>query len=299
MRNAAVDWTAVGSVATGGATIAAFLTILATIAVYYFQSRRDRADTIRQVLQFIHGQQVQVLWLLDLGLMAIIDKQIRDFKDRIGPNAKSDYFIRELFDNQALFRTSAADSNLSSDAYSKMSSVWDQINAKAFELRGALRIFSYACRALIEEPYRLSDPDFTVSVLGAIGDRDQRARMERIDSLDELVNKIVSELAPLAISRFEGTYRRSVEQGSVFVGMLADMTLSLSTRRLLKLSRKRPLQPSLDTLKTNLLEAVSASLDHMKPELPEKDLQALHVVLNGWREDRPPDHIQSGEASAS
>jgi hypothetical protein len=275
------------------------LTILATIAVYYFQSRRDRADTIRQVLQFIHGQQVQVLWLLELGLTAIIDKQIRDFKDRLGSSAKSDYFIYELLENHALFRASAADSNLSSDAYSKMSSVWGEINAKAFELRGALRIFSYACRALIEEPYRLCDPDFTVSVLASIGDRDQWIRMERADSLDELANKVVSELAALAISRFDDTYRRGIEQGSVFVGMLADMTLNLSNRKVLRLSRKRPWQPSFDTLKTNLLEAVSASLDHMKPELSEKDLQALHVVLNGWMEDRPPGHSQSGEASTS
>jgi hypothetical protein len=144
MRNMAVDWTAVGSVATGGAMIAAFLAIVATIAVYYFQSRRDRAAAIRQNLQFIHGQQVQVLWLLNLGLEAVICRQIREFKERLGSHVKSAYFIHQLFDNHALFCASAADSNLSSDAYSKMSSVWDQVNAKAFEFRGALHIFSYA-----------------------------------------------------------------------------------------------------------------------------------------------------------
>lgn len=298
MRNMAVDWTAVGSVATGGATIAAFLAIVATIAVYYFQSRRDRAAAIRQNLQFIHGQQVQVLWLLNLGLEAIICRQIREFKDRLGSHVKSNYFIHQLFDNHALFCASAADSNLSSDAYSKMSSVWDQINAKAFEFRGALHILSYACRALIQEPYRMCDPGFTVSILDVMEDRGQRAAVGGINNLDELANRIISELTRLAIGRFEDTYKQSIEQGSVFVGMLADMTLGLSDRKLLKLSRKRPLQPSLDSLKTNLLEVVSASLDHLRPELTEKDLRDLHNVLNGWREGRPPlAEGQTAEAS--
>ena len=243
---------------------------------------------------------MQVLSLLNLGLEAIICRQIREFKEYLGPHAKSDYFIHQLFDNHALFCASAADSNLSSDAYSKMSGVWDQINAKAFEFRGAMHIFSYACRALIEEPYRLCDPGFTVSILDAMEDCGQRAAVEGINNLDELANRVISELTRLAVGRFEGAYKQSIERGSVFVGMLADMALCLSDRKLLKLSRKRPLQPSLDSLKANLLDVVSASLDHLRPELTEKDLQDLHNVLNGWKEGRPPPvESQTTEASVS
>lgn len=235
MRGLAVDWTAVGSVGTGAATIAAFLAIAATIAVYYFQSRRDRADAIRQNLQFIHGQQVQVLWLLNLGLMATINKQIRDFKERLCSSAESSYFIHQLFGNHALFCSSAADSNLSSDAYSRMSSTWDQINTKAFEFRGALRIFSYSCRALIDVPYRLCDPNFTVSILDAMVERSELAALGRIDSLDELANRVITDLTLLAAERFEDTYRQGIEEGSVFIGMLADMIAPATSysRRLL------------------------------------------------------------------
>jgi len=288
MRSLAVDWTAIGSVATGAATIAAFLTIAATIAVYYFQSRRDRADAIRDNLQFIHGQQVQVLWLINLGLMAIIQKQIRDFKERLGPAADSSYFIHQLFENHTLFYSSAADSNLSSDAYFRMSSIWDQLNTKAFEFRGALRIFSYACRALIEEPYSLCDPGFTVSILDSMMDRSEFAALERVDSLDELANRVITELTPLAAQRFEGAYRRGIEDGSVFVGMLADIALNLSDRKLLQLSRKSPLQPSLGALKENLLDVVSTSLDHLKPEFSAKDLGALRDTLVRWKASYPP-----------
>jgi hypothetical protein len=298
MRNMAVDWTAVGSVATGAATIAGFLTIAATIAVYYFQSRRDRASVIRQGLQFVHGQQMQVRWLLELGLMAIIDRQIREFKERLGPGVTADYFVYQLFDDHALFCASAADSNLSSDAYSKMSSVWDQLNAKAFEFRGALRIVSYACRALIEAPYRLCDPGFTVSLLEAMDDGDQRTVMGRIDNADELADKVISELAPLANGRYEDAYKRGIEQGSVFVGMLADMALGLSDGKLLKLSGKRPPQPSLKTLKSDLVDAVFMSIDHLKPEFPEQDLRDLHKVLDDWKKDRLPPVAEETEAPA-
>lgn len=287
MRSLAVDWTAVGSVATGAATIAAFLAILATIATYYFQSTRDRADAIRENLQFIHGQQVQVLWLIDLGLTAIINRQIRDFKERLGPGAEPSYFIHQLLDNRALFCSSAADSNLSSEAYSRMSSTWDQINTKAFEFRGALRIFSYACRALIEEPYRLCDPDFTVSIIDTMMDRSELAALESIDNLDEAANRVISELTVLAVERFEAAYKRGIENGSVFVGMLADMALSLSDRKLLRLSRKSPLQPSLDSLKANLVDVVFASVHHLQPEFSEKDLRALRVTLGQWKESLP------------
>jgi hypothetical protein len=61
--------------------------------------------------------------------------------------------------------------------------------------------------------------------------------------------------------------------------MLADMALGLSDRKLLKLSRKRPLQPSLDSLKTNFLDVVAASLDHLRSALTEKDLQSIHNVV--------------------
>lgn len=286
MQNLAVDWTAVGSVATGAATIAAFLAILATIAVYYLQSRGDRATAIRENLQFIHGQQVQVLWLIGLGHTAILDRQIREFKERLGANAKPSYFINQLFNNHTLFRASAADSNLSSDAYARMSDLWDQINTRAFELRGALRVFSYACRALIEEPYQLCDPDFTVSILDAMSDRRHQAALGRIGNLDELANRVSSELVRLAADRFEDTYRERIERGSVFVGMLADITLALSDRKLLRLSRKRLPQPALGLLKTDLLEAVSASIVHLQPELSDEDMQHLRDILGPWRESR-------------
>jgi hypothetical protein len=168
---AAADWTAIGSIAGGFGAVAAFLAILATIAVYFFQSRADKAAAIRQNLQFLHGQQVQVVPSIESGLPAMIDRQVREFRGRLGTGTKPGYFLEELLGNgqhagdRFLFRASAQDSNLSSAAYARMSGIWDEMNIKAFEFRGALRIFSYACETLTKECRHLCSPEFTLSTL--------------------------------------------------------------------------------------------------------------------------------------
>ena len=167
----AADWTAIGSIAGGFGAVAAFLAILATIAVYFFQSRADKAAAIRQNLQFLHGQQVQVVPSIESGLPAMIDRQVREFRGRLGTGTKPGYFLEELLGNgqhagdRFLFRASAQDSNLSSAAYARMSGIWDEMNIKAFEFRGALRIFSYACETLAKE----CGPDVVAALLTGMG----------------------------------------------------------------------------------------------------------------------------------
>jgi hypothetical protein len=171
MNALAVDWTAVGSIAGGIGAIAAFLAIVATVAVYLSQSKGDKAAAIRQGVQFIHGQQIQVVPAIESGLLALIDRQIREFRERLGPVATPQYFLDKLFyDDEAscdrsLFRASAQDSNLSSTTYSRMNDIWDGMKVKSLEFRGAFRIFPYACEALARECRRLCDPEFTTKLL--------------------------------------------------------------------------------------------------------------------------------------
>lgn len=294
MNILAVNWTATGSIFGGAAALAAFLTIAATVVVYYFQSRGDKAATIRQDLQFLHGQQVQVLPSIESGILAIIDRQIREFRERLGSTATSSYFLDELFGNiqlpgndqlpgnRSLFRASAMNSNLSSTTYSRMSDIWDGINMRAFEFRGALRIFSYACEVLTEELRRLCGPDFTTSILDTMARRGDRAALSKIESLDELVNKLLTDHIELANRRFKDVYKETIGQGCFFIGMLTDLTLGLSDKALLKLSHKNVQQPTLDLFKANPSEAISASMGHLLPELSEQDLSPLRKVLKRW-----------------
>jgi hypothetical protein len=120
MNILAADWTAIGSIAGGLAAIAAFLAIVATVAVYLFQSRHDRAEIIRGNLQFLHGQQAQIVPSITSGLLVITYRQIREFRERLGPGATPVNLLDELFgknspaNDRPLFQASALDSNLSS-----------------------------------------------------------------------------------------------------------------------------------------------------------------------------------------
>jgi hypothetical protein len=284
----AVDWTAVGSIAGGFGAISAFLAILATVAVYLFQSTGDKATAIRQNLQFIHGQQLQIIPSIESGLLATIDRQTRDFRERLGPAAKPDYFIDQLFGNhqttcgRPLFRASALDSNLSSATYARICDIWEGMNMKASEYRGALRIFSYACEVLTEESRRLFLPEFTISILDAMAERGDRDAFSKVNSLDELVNILLSSQIELASRQFTDVYKEKIGQGCFFIGMLADMVLRLSDRELVKLARKNVQQPRIGELKTSPCQALETSLGHLAPKLPEQELTALRGVLHRW-----------------
>ena len=284
----AVDWTAVGAITGGAGAIAAFLAILATLGTFYLQGRGDKVTAIRQGIQFLLGKQTQLLPSIKSGLVAITDEQIREFRNRLGTNATSSYFLAQLFgkdqlsSESSLFRASATDSNLSSTAYSRMSEIWDEMNTKSFEFRGALRIFSYACGHLTEEARNVCDPRFTIETLKAMAHNGEPDDLTEIDDLDELVNKLLSAYIPLAKSRFKAEFENKISQGSFFVGMLADAILTLSDKDLWKLSRKDVQQPWVKNLKDDLHNALSTSMGYLRPELPAENFNELERQLGGW-----------------
>jgi hypothetical protein len=269
--------------------------VVATFVIYFFQSRHDKAATkqnedqdraagIRQDIQFLHGQQTQVLPSIESGILAIIDRQIREFRHHLGSTATPECFLDRIFDDQALFKASAMDSNLSSTTYSRMNDLWGEINLKALEFRGALRIFWYACAALTEDSRHLCAPDFTISILKTMARRGERRSLSKIDSLDELVNRLISDEVDeiqQATGQFKAVTNR-IAQGSVFLGMLTDKAFCLSDDGLVNLSKKNVPQPGVSLLKTDPSKAISTSMDHLMPELSEDDLKPLRDVLKCW-----------------
>lgn len=288
MDVAGADWTAIGSIAGGFGTVAAFLAIMVTIAVYFFQNRGEKAAAVRQNLQFLHGQQIQVVPSIAAGLLAIIDRQIREFRERLGPETTPGYFLEELFGHgqpardRFLFRASALDSNLSGTTYSRLGDGWDGLTAKAFEFRGALRIFAYACEILTKECRLLCDPEFTISILAMLEERGERRALSLIPDLDHLVNTLLSDQIELAERQFEGFYKDRIGQGCYFIGMLADVTLQLSDPDLLRFSRRQAQPPEQGDLEARPYETMSAMLDHLAPKLSKHDVSALREVLRRW-----------------
>jgi hypothetical protein len=283
----AVDWTAVGSVAGGLGAVAAFLAILATVAVYAFQRTGDQAGAIRRALQFLQGQQQQIVASVESGLLAVISRQTRAFQECLGEGARPGYFLDQVFGDastaggRALFRASALDSCLSSPAYARLSSVLDEMNMRAAEFHGALRVFSYACEILTEESRSLFMPEFTFSVLDAIAQRDRDA-LRKIRDLNKLVDTLLASQIEQADRQFADGHRDRIGQGCFFVGMLADMMLRLPDRQLLRLSRRNVRQPWTEELRTDPGQALGTLLRHVAPKVPERDMQGLRDVLRRW-----------------
>ncbi len=273
MKILADNWTAAGSIAAGFGALAAFLAIVATIGVYLSQNRRDRATAVRQNLQYLHGQQTLVTRSIESGFLAMIERQVRDFRERLGSTAESSYFLDQIFGNsrppgdRSLFEASALDSNMSSTMYSRMSDIWDGMNMKALELRGALGVFSYACQVLTGEARRLCTPKTTIDILDAMAARGDREDLSKINNLDDLVNKLLSDQIELAKSQFADEEYR-IGQGCYFIGMLSDVILRLPDKGILKLARKNVQQPDLDELAKRPYEAINKSLTYLQSALP-------------------------------
>jgi hypothetical protein len=296
MNTLAVDWTAVGSIATGVGALAAFLTIAVTFLVYRFQGRGNKAGAIRQKLQFIHSRQAQVTQSIESGFLATIERQIREFHRRLGPTAKPSYFLDQLFGNgqasghRSLFRASALESNLSSTMYTRMSDIWDGMNMKAFEFRGALRIFSYVSQVMTEEARRLCAPENTTLILDIMAKRGCRETLSEICDPNDLVNTLLSDQIKLASDQLECETSR-IRHGCAFIGRLADKTLGLSDKELLKLERKKVAQLSFDELDNDPRRAIETSLGNLRPTLSEEDLTALCMDVACWfpqSADTPP-----------
>jgi type II secretory pathway pseudopilin PulG len=307
MNMLADNWTAIGSIATGFGAVAAFLAIVVTVLVYRYQSRRDKAAAIQENLQFLHSQQTQVVQSIESGFLAVIDRQIREFRARLGSTADPGYFLDHLFgDGQSsgdrcLFQASALDSNLSSTMYARMSDIWDRINMTAFEFRGALGIFACACRALTSEARRLCAPETTAGILDIMAKQKVRDSLSKIECLDKLVNRLLSGQLELAKCEFEDELKR-LRMGCSFITTLADKALQLSDRNLLKLARKKVKQPDLNELDKRPNDIIRTSLDHIRPMLSVKDYCELREVLDSWQPwsaDAQPARPYPPETSAS
>ena len=287
MNILADSWTATGSIATGFGAIAAFLAIAATVLVYRSESIGNKAAAIRQNLQFIHSQQTQVTRSIESGFLATINRQIREFRKRLGSTAEPSYFLDQLFGNgqssgdRFLFRASALDSNLSSTMYIRMSDIWDGMNMKAFEFRGALRIFSYASQVLTEEARRLCAPENTTLILDIMAKRGCRETLSEYDNLDELVNRLLSDQIDLASDQLE-VEEDIIRQGCAFIGKLGDKTLLLKDKELLKLARKNVDQFGFDELDNNPRQVIEKSLGNLRPTLSEGDLTDLYNIVHCW-----------------
>lgn len=135
---------------------------------------------------------------------------------------------------------------------------------------------------MANEASHLCDPVFTTGILDAMAKRGDRDELSRIDSLDDLVNKLLAIQIELAQRQFLSERKEKIGQGCFLVGMLADTILRLSDTDLLRLARKNVQQPTIEEMKTSPCQAIDVLMDHSAAKLPKRDLDVLRDVLHRW-----------------
>jgi hypothetical protein len=165
--------------------------------------------------------------------------------------------------------------------YIRMSDIWDGMNMKAFELRGALRIFSYVSLVMTEEARDLCAPDNTTRILDIMAGRGARETLCKIRSLDELVNRLLSDQIKLASRQLE-IEQNKIRQGCALISLLADKTLRLSDNKLLELVEKNVHQLGFDELFKYPRQAIKTSLGNLRPTFSEEDLTAFCEGVDCW-----------------
>jgi hypothetical protein len=289
-----INWTAIGS-------IAAMFAVVATFIVYFFQQNNDRASAIerkkqdeaaeiRQNIQFIHGQQAQIVPSIQAGILGLIDNQIREFGERLGAGTPPCDMLDELFGggrslrNGFLFRASIQDSNLSSIIYTRMNGIWDGLDVQARQFRGALRILSFTCQILAQECRHLCGAGTTINILDTMARRGDRNSLAESRDIGEMVNRLLSaqiELAESPTGETQAAINR-IGQGCFFTGMLADLMLRLPDGDLLSLANTEVTQPDLGKITKQPRDAIQESLNNLRITLPESSLAVLTEVLDRW-----------------
>jgi len=285
----AVNWDAIGSVATGLAAVAAFLGIVPSLYVYRRQDRRDRETTIVQRIQVIAAETDRVQPLIQLAFPTVMDSQVRQLRQNLGDSVTSAEFLDALFNSSALFLTSGMEGNLSSAVYTRMNDLWDQINQTSAEFRGALRIFYYACYGLTLEPYAICTPTFTKNILDSMKKTGAVEPYHAVANLDTLTNQLLTTVITVGTQIYLARSDGQIEQAARFVSELSEITLNLPEGVLLKLSRKRVATPSPTQ---DVRTKVELALRDLSPEIPEQSLAQLRDRLAKWREVSTPEYSE-------
>jgi len=165
-----------------------------------------------------------------------------------------------------------------------MNNIWYGLDIKARQLRGALRVFSFACQILAQECSRLCDPDTAISLLDAMAKRGDRDMLEESQNVSELVNGLLSVQVRLAESK-PGETQEAIERighACFFIGMLADLVLRLPDEPLLMLSDMEVPQPDLEMLTQRPRQAIEESLGNLRSVLSALNMDDLAGVLVRW-----------------
>src|SRR5580704_3747099 len=191
-----VNWTAVGSVFTAIAAIAAIGGILPALYVYRRQDRLSRGSAVRREMRSVLNGCKDIESLTAMSISAIVDMQVRTFRKRLGPSATANTFRTNFFaEGNFVIWSAYQEACWESPAFSRLSDLWTSVDRASSDLRGALQIFYYATRLVVGASLAMCFPNSSLLILEQMrNDSKLKDQYITIENLDELTLTVSTQL---------------------------------------------------------------------------------------------------------
>lgn len=275
-----VNWTAVGSVFTAIAALAAIGAILPALYVYRRQDRLSRSSEIRREMRSVLNGCKDIRDLTGMSISAIVDVQVRTFRKRLGPSATANSFRENFFakDNFIIW-SSYQEACWESPAFSRLSDLWSSVDRASSELRGLLQIFYYVTRFVVGDSLAMCFPTSSLLILEQMrNDSKLKDQYASIESLDELTLIVSTQLGSRMMDVYRMGYDDRIECGVAVLTGLYQAMANLTDKSLLQLSLKGvPLASEGDNI----------DIDDIERLLPEFDNYLSRSLLEGVRNQLP------------
>ena len=288
----AVDWTAIGSVSTAIAAIAAFIGIVPALYVYRRQSRQSMASDIRKLVRRISNTSREIGSATGMSVAAIVDAQVSAIRQKLGSSATADTFRAVFFDEGNFVLWSAyQEACWQSPAYSHLNELWTTIDRDSSELRGAFRILYYVTRLVVAASTAMCFPSSSLRILELMRhDPEVKRRYSSMDNLDELTLAVSSELGMRVMDVWRMGFQDRLSYGQRFAEDLSNALSNLSDSSILKLALKEFDELSGDAIS---VDGVGELLPLLERIVPSPVLKELRSQVPQWQETYTDEYAQN------
>ena len=276
------DWiAAIGSIATGVATLVAILALLYSVHSYNKDQEQQKAAQIRQNLGTLRNRSNELSALLTDGSVLIYGSSsvTKELRSRLPSTATSKEFWEYLSSDDGLLLSIAVEGWLSSPQTTILRDVINQIEQAALSLNGLLLIFSYAqqlLKGIVDDGY---SPIIFLRIFSLLGKNSEYKFFhdhEKEDNINKLINAVNLELQGDSALYFKLRYYDAVSQLTLFLMELSEILLDLEASKLISISKTESKSSPTEATRTGSIKIL---LQKLKPYIPpEKHGELLELV---------------------
>jgi len=278
------DWiAAIGSIASGVATLVAILALLYSVQSYNKDQEQQKAAQIRQNLGTLRNRSNELSTLLTDGSVLIYGSSsvTKELRSRLPSTATSKEFWEYLSSDDGLLLSIAVEGWLSSPQTTILRDVNSQIEQAALSLNGLLLILSYAqqlLKGIVDDGY---SPIIFLRILSLLGKNSQYGKFfhdhEKEDNINKLINAVNLELQGDSALYFKLRYYDAVSQLTLFLMELSEILIDLEDSKLISISKTESKSAPTEATRTGSIKIL---LQKLKPYFPPEKHDKLLELVN-------------------